>query len=79
MIHSKALLVFFSLHFARLFNPLVYRDSEFVLLQFINPKLDYQRLKQYNFTAAAKVQSRSINEIDCCGFKRIHDSFDSKT
>ena len=79
MIHSKALLVFFSLQFARLFNSLVYRDSEFALLQDINSKLDYQRLKQYSFTAAATVQSRSTNEIGCCGFKRIHDSLDSKT
>lgn len=64
MIHSKSLLVFFSLHFARfarLFNSLIYRDSEFVLMEGINSKLDYQRLKQYSFTAAAIVQSRSIN------------------
>lgn len=79
MIHSMFLFVFFSLHIVRLFNPLAYRDSEFVLRQSINSKLDYQRLQQYSFTAAARVQSGSITKIDCCGFKRIHDSLDRKT
>ena len=79
MIRSKALLVFFYLQVARLFNPLFYRDSEYILLQSINAKLDYQRLKHYSFTAAAMVQSISINEMDFCGYKRIHYSLDSNT
>jgi len=58
---------------------LVYRDSEFGLLQGIKVKLDYQRLKQYSFTAAVTAQNGSIDEIDCCGFKTIHDSLESKT